>query len=130
VIGNGDVFLPEDALRMHRQTGCDGVMIGRAASSNPWIFRQIEQYVATGSYDQPSELDRYHMIRDYYRMLMERPDKISGDVCGKMKQFATYFSRGVRNGAQMRKRIYQCHTPEDVTAAVDAFFEESLANAA
>jgi tRNA-dihydrouridine synthase B len=130
VIGNGDVFSPEDAVRMRRQTGCDGVMIGRAASSNPWIFRQIEQYVATGSYDQPSELDRYHMIRDYYRMLMERPDKISGDVCGKMKQFATYFSRGVRNGAQMRKRIYQCHTPEDVTAAVDAFFEESLASAA
>jgi len=130
VIGNGDVFSPEDAVRMYQQTHCDGVMIGRAASSNPWIFRQIEQYVTTGRYDEPTELDRYHVIRDYYQMLMEKPDKISGDVCGKMKQFATYFSRGVRNGSQLRKRIYQCHTAQEVTAAVDAFFEESLASAA
>jgi hypothetical protein len=61
---------------------------------------------------------------------VEKPDKISGDVCGKMKQFATYFSRGVRNGSQLRKRIYQCHSSQEVTAAVDAFFEESLASAA
>jgi hypothetical protein len=118
VIGNGDVFTPEDAVRMFQQTGCDAVMIGRAASSNPWIFRQIEQYVTTGRYDEPSELDRYHVIRDYYKMLMEKPDKISGDVCGKMKQFATYFSRGVRNGSQLRKRVYQCHAEHMMPAAV------------
>ena len=127
VIGNGDVFSPEDAVRMFQHTGCDGVMIGRAAASNPWIFRQIQQYVATGQYDQPTEQDRYEMIRDYYRMLMNRGDHISGRVDGKMKQFATYFTRGVRNGSQLRKAIYRCGDPQEVIDAVERFFEEQLA---
>ena len=59
VIGNGDVRSPEDAAAMVAYTGCDAVMIGRSAASNPWIFRQIEQYTATGRYDVPSEADRY-----------------------------------------------------------------------
>jgi tRNA-dihydrouridine synthase len=105
-------------------------MIGRAASSNPWIFRQIGQYVATGCYEEPSDLDRYHMIRDYYRMLLAKPDHISGEVTGKMKQFATYFTRGVRNGAELRKSIYRCHQPAEVLAAVDAFFEKQVEHAA
>src|SRR5438309_7329834 len=85
VIGNGDVLTPEDAVRMVEETGCDAVMIGRAASSNPWIFRQIEQYLATGTYDQPSDRDRYDMMREYYTMLMQRGES---DIVGKMKQFA------------------------------------------
>src|SRR6202142_2869442 len=86
VIGNGDILTPEDAVRMVRETSCDAVMIGRAASSNPWIFRQIEQYLATGRYDQPQERDRYEMMRQYYAMLIDRGEK---DSTGKMKQFAT-----------------------------------------
>src|SRR5271168_3702487 len=72
VIGNGDITTPEDAVRMVRETGCDAVMIGRAASSNPWIFRQIAQYLETGAYDQPTERDRYDIMRTYYGMLCER----------------------------------------------------------
>src|SRR5438270_3483513 len=71
VIGNGDVVTPEDAVRMVAETGCDAVMIGRAASSNPWIFRQISQYLETGCYDQPAEEDRHNMMRTYFSMLLE-----------------------------------------------------------
>src|SRR5438874_5185139 len=103
VIGNGDIVTPEDAVRMIRETGCDAVMIGRAASSNPWIFRQIQQYLASGWYDEPTHEDRYQMMRTYYAMLVERSE---GDSVGKMKQFATYFTHGVRGGAQLRASIY------------------------
>ncbi|HKA02252.1 MAG TPA: tRNA dihydrouridine synthase DusB [Candidatus Solibacter sp.] len=119
VIGNGDILTPEDAMRMVRETGCDAVMIGRAASSNPWIFRQIQQFLATGSYDQPTESDRYDMMRSYYTMLMERGEN---DVIGKMKQFATYFTHGVRHGAQLRAAIYQAQDAGGVLDQVDAFF--------
>ena len=66
VIGNGDIHVPEDALRMRAETGCDAVMIGRAASTNPWIFRQIEQFAATGRYDEPTESDRYRLLSNVF----------------------------------------------------------------
>ena len=111
---------PEDAVRMVRETGCDAVMIGRAASSNPWIFRQIQQYLATGAYDEPTQQDRYEMMRRYYAMLIERREK---DTVGKMKQFATYFTHGVRHGAQLRASIYQAQEAAAILGLVDAFFQ-------
>jgi len=119
VIGNGDILTPEDAVRMVEETGCDGVMIGRAASSNPWIFRQISQYLATGRYDQPTQQDRYDMMRTYYAMLIERDER---DTVGKMKQFATYFTHGVRNGARLRAEVYHAQEANEILASVDAFF--------
>ena len=119
VIGNGDIVTPEDAVRMVRETSCDAVMIGRGASSNPWIFRQIQQYLATGAYDEPTHQDRYRMMRGYYDMLIGRADH---DAVGRMKQFATYFTHGVRHGAQLRASIYAVHSAAAILDLVDAFF--------
>ena len=123
VIGNGDVRSPEDAAAMVAQTGCDAVMIGRSAASNPWIFRQIEQFTRTGSYDLPSDADRYEMIRTYFSMLVE--EKVGGAE-GKMKQFAAWFTHGVPHGAQLRKAVYESKREIEILDAVDRFFEMLL----
>jgi tRNA-dihydrouridine synthase B len=134
VIGNGDIRSPEDACAMVSQTGCDAVMIGRTAPSNPWIFRQIQQYCAAGlcegnthafglPFGQPSELDRYQMIRTYFQMLIkeELPDAV-----GKMKQFASWFTHGVPGGAGLRKAIYESKSAPEILGRVEEFFEARL----
>ncbi|MFZ3217877.1 MAG: tRNA dihydrouridine synthase DusB [Candidatus Acidiferrales bacterium] len=119
VIGNGDIRTPQDAVRMVAETGCDAVMIGRTASSNPWIFRQIADYLATGRYDEPTDVDRYQLLSGYFRSLIaaEMPDAI-----GKMKQFASLFTHGVRNGAELRYAVHHAHTATEILDKVDAFF--------
>ena len=121
VIGNGDIRTPEDAVAMVAETGCDAVMIGRTAASNPWIFRQIRQYAETGRYDQPSEFDRYRMIRTYFKMLVE--EQMHG-AAGKMKQFVTWFTHGVPNSSALRKAVYEAKDGPEILASVERFFEQ------
>lgn len=133
VIGNGDIRTPEDAAAMVEKTGCDAVMIGRAAPANPWIFRQIAQYTATGQYDRPTNDDRYSMIRGYFQMLMVEAEAAAGpdtgerarevrETAGKMKQFASWFTHGVPGGAKLRANIFHAKTGVAVLDQVDAFF--------
>ena len=143
VIGNGDVRSPEDACAIVAQTGCDAVMIGRMAPANPWIFRQIEQYVSrtkavgvTGvparpaqpcsaekMYDEPTEADRYQMILTYFQMLLE--EEMPGAE-GKMKQFTSWFTHGVPGGAALRKAIYEAKSGAEILGRVEEFFEAKL----
>jgi nifR3 family TIM-barrel protein len=130
VIGNGDICTPEDAAAMIAETNCDAVMIGRAAPANPWIFRQIAQYTATGQYERPTMEDRYRMIRAYFEMLLAETEATKdlprdarlGDPEGKMKQFATWFTHGVPGGAKLRAAIYQARTGVAVLSEVERFF--------
>jgi tRNA-dihydrouridine synthase B len=123
VIGNGDVNSPEDAERMFRETGCDAVMIGRAAATNPWIFREMQQYAATGRYDVPTEEDRRRLLSGYYKQInaANLPDAI-----GKMKQFACWFTHGVGNGSELRRIVHAARTSGEVVEKVEAFFENRI----
>jgi tRNA-dihydrouridine synthase B len=123
VVGNGDIRRPEDAALMVAQTGCDAVMIGRTAASNPWIFRQIAQYNETGRYDQPTEADRYDMIRTYFEMLIAEG---TGGAVGKMKQFVSWFTHGVRDGSKLRHAVYSKNTEQEVLDNVNQFFASLL----
>jgi tRNA-dihydrouridine synthase B len=140
---------------MVAQTGCDAVMIGRTAPSNPWIFRQIQQYTArigsarvgpvaprepalserseskgaaerssaTEPYDEPTDADRYQMIRTYFQMLIE--EEMPG-AAGKMKQFASWFTHGIPGGAGLRKAIYESKDERAILVRVEEFFERTL----
>ena len=121
VIGNGDIRAPQDAVRMIEETGCDAVMIGRTASSNPWIFRQISDYIATGAYSEPTESDRHKLLMDYFQSLVgsDMPDAI-----GKMKQFATYFTHGVRNGGDLRQQVHHSHSAAEILDRDELIREE------
>ncbi len=141
VIGNGDIRTPQDACAMIEQTGCDAVMIGRMAPSNPWIFRQIAQYNEwlgthvgaddgvlgyvrrNAPYDEPTESDRYEMIHTYFRMLIEEE---LPDAQGKMKQFASWFTHGVPGGAGLRKAIYESKSAPEILVRVEEFFSPIL----
>jgi nifR3 family TIM-barrel protein len=120
VIGNGDVNTPEDAERMIRETGCDAVMIGRAAATNPWIFQQMQEFACSGRYSTPSEKDRHRLLFDYYRQIN---DAKLPDAVGKMKQFACWFTHGVGNGSELRRVVHAARTPSEVLESVGRFFE-------
>ena len=120
VIGNGDVRTPEDAAAMVAATGCDAVMIGRAAPANPWIFRQIAQYTASragmgeGMYEVATEADRYRMIRTYFSMLLEElegehpdvfvPDEISLEHLSAVERDAHQHLRRLKRDRESARR--------------------------
>jgi tRNA-dihydrouridine synthase B len=120
IIGNGDIQCPEDAARMVQETGCDAVMIGRAAATNPWIFAQMSEFRQTGRYTVPTEEDRYRLLSGYYKLIYHSN---APDAMGKMKQFACWFTHGVQNGSELRRIVHLARTPGEVVDNVERFFE-------
>ena len=122
VIGNGDILTVEDALRMRAQTGCDGVMIGRGALSNPWIFLQMAQDGTGRPRILPGTPEKHQLIKEYFQLLFE--ERTAGAI-GKMKQFASWFTHAIPYGAFLRKSIYESKTENEVMMRIEEFFATS-----
>lgn len=113
VIGNGDVVSPESAERMLEETGCDGIMIGRGAQGNPWIFRQILDYMETGREPvAPSLSEVKEMILRHARMLVE----YKGDYTGirEMRKHTAWYTAGYPHSAKLRARVNEVKSLDEL----------------
>lgn len=128
VFGNGDVREPEDALAMLRETGCDGVLIGRAATKNPWIFRQAADLLAGREPEEATLLDRRELILDHFRMVAER--EASKYALHKLRKFTGWYTHGIPHGRELRQSIQSLPDVPTFLAAVEAFFDDLAARRA
>ncbi len=124
VIGNGDVREPEDALRMLAETGCDGVMVGRAATKNPWIFRQIAARMSGSRIPEPTLEDRRDLILDHFRRVADREHNTF--ALHKLRKFTGWYTHGLPNGRKLRQAINQIPDVGAFLATVEVFLDEML----
>lgn len=116
VIGNGDIFTPEDALSMIEQTGCDSVMIARGALGNPFLFRQIKQLRETGRYDLPTPQERLDTARRVAQtMLRYKPEVLAA---AEAKKQVAWFLKGLRGGAKYRAKIFETRSSAELFAVL------------
>lgn len=122
VIGNGDVVDWESAQAMFRETGCDGVMIGRGAIKNPWVFRQIQDQMAGRP---PTEVD----AAERRRVLLAYIEAIRADfgndrgALGRVKKIVGYFTHGVPYGTELRTAMLHSHTADEAVDHAERFFD-------
>lgn len=118
VIGNGDVFTPEDAKRLVDETGCDGIMVARGAKGNPWIFKQITAYLETGEkLPRPSKEELKEMILRHGQMMLE----FKGEMAGmrEMRKHVAWYTAGYPNSAALRNDINMVSTMEELTSLIE-----------
>lgn len=121
VIGNGDVTDAESAGRLIKETGCDGVMIGRAAQGNPWIFREISQYFDTGIIpESPTKQEKKELILRHAALQLE----IKGEYTGvrEMRKHLSWYTVGMPNSARFRQMINSMEHMDELTAGVEEIF--------
>ena len=122
VIGNGDVRSAQDAKRMKEETGCDGVMIGRACQGNPWIFREAKGLLETGIVPAPPALEERSAL--IFRHLNEMV-KLLGETMGvrEMRKHLAWYTKGLRNGAEFRTSVNYLARVQDVREELKIFFD-------
>jgi tRNA-dihydrouridine synthase B len=112
VIGNGDIRSARDAVRLFAETGCDAVMIGRAAQGNPWLFQQVTHYLATGTdLPLPTFADRVEILHRHLDMAIA----YSGEYIGvrEMRRHAAWYTKGLRHAAELRLRFNSAENRQD-----------------
>ncbi|HEX4823569.1 MAG TPA: tRNA dihydrouridine synthase DusB [Candidatus Polarisedimenticolaceae bacterium] len=128
VVGNGDVHEAADAICMMRETGCDGVMIGRASMKNPWIYRQTADLLAGRAPYEPTVGDREAVIRAHFDMVTTQEEPAF--AVHKLRTFTGWYTHGLPDGKHLRARIGELTTPEAFLEAVGAFFDGATRAAA
>jgi len=121
VSGSGDVVTIQQAFDRFRDTGCDGVLIGRGAMANPWIFRQIEDTIHGREPFQPTLEDKRALLLEYFDMLQQDMPKLP--AIGRMKQLAGQFTRGLQGGALFRTALYHSHSVDEILDRISEYFE-------
>ena len=118
VIGNGDVTSGEMALKMRRETGCDGVMIGRGAQGNPWIFHELQEYERTGVVPpRPTQEQIKETMLRHARLQIE----FKGDFIGirEMRKHVAWYTKGMKGSAKLRDAINQVESYEELEELLD-----------
>lgn len=113
VIGNGDIFKPEDVLSMMEQTKCDAVMVGRGAQGNPWIFREIKHFMKTGQpLPAPSVREKIEMIIHHMKMLVD----LKGEPAGvrEMRKHIAWYVKGMRNSTVIKEKVFKMTSQNDI----------------
>lgn len=119
VIGNGDITCYEDAERMMSQTGCDAVMIGRAAQGNPWIFKEMVAKSAGEEYIRPSAEEIKDMILRHARMLIEEKGEYIGSR--EMRKHAAWYTQGLPGSAKLRGSLNEVENIDDLRGVLESF---------
>lgn len=122
LVGNGDVKSPADALRMLSDTGCDGVMVGRAAISNPWVLQRIQAALAAEPIPEPPSLDeRIETALEHLRLMIEYEGGSEVYATRHLRGQLPMYIKGEHGAAEIRNRLTQCNTYDEVQAILREF---------
>lgn len=120
VIGNGDIFQPEDAVRMMEETGCDGVMVGRGAQGNPWLFHRILHYINTGEVlPRPEVHEVIQMILRHTKMQMEFKGEYHG--IREMRKHIGWYTAGYPDSSRLRQQVNHVETFEQLNQLMSQY---------
>lgn len=122
VIGNGDIKTPEDAYRMFEQTGVDGIMIGRASIGNPWIFKQIQDYLQEKNIEEVSKDDRLRIILEHIELQVQELGEDTG--IKEMRKHMTYYLKGLKDASLIRQQVNQIETKDELIACLTEYFKK------
>ncbi len=121
VSGNGDITTVSYGMQKWIDSGVDGVLIGRGAMQNPWIFRQFADVLAGREPYQPDIEEKKAVLLEFFEMLREEMPEIV--ALGKMKQLAGQFTKGLVGGAQFRQTLYHSHSADEILENISVYFE-------